>query len=299
MAADSNMQQTYWTLDMAGPAPTATPTYPQAPTITPSVSPTLSVTPTRTPTPTRIVTPTIRPTSTPRLTITPTMLLTLTPTINLTPSSTPLPTKPFSPTHTPTPTVSPTPTTDPSFRQNSFDTQVFVSAKVDGIGKGGNPNPRNLARKVAVNVYSMENEVVLTGFGFLKYDKNNLFRGVIHLGKIDNGIYYIKVTSEHMLQTLILPKFQELRNDRLNILPEVFLTQGDLDDSNAVDLDDFNMALTCFQDRTCGVRPVIDPNAPADANPETFSIIDFNDDGAINVTDYNILLQVYRKYIGD
>jgi len=248
----ANATQTYWTFDLAGPQPTPTPVPTNLPMITPPLNPTINGT--------------LPGSSTTYIPL---------------PTPSPLPTKPFTPTDVPPPTMTPVPTVDPAYIQNAFDTQVVVSAKVFGIGGS---NPKHLTRKVDVEIYNADNAIVLTGHGFIKYNSNeNLFRGIIHLGKLNNDIYYVKIGSKNMLKTEVLPGFQEFRNDRLNILPQITIRQGDLNADNAVTLDDYNTALTCFQNKKCD-------------NPED---IDFNDDGITNITDYNILLQSFGQYKGD
>lgn len=182
-----------------------------------------------------------------------------------------------------TPTNTPIPTLPPDYSPNPLDMQLFVSAKVVGIGQGGNTNPRHLTRRVTVEIYDMDNKIVTSGWGYLVYDKINLFRGVIHMGPVEEGKYYIKVLSEKMLQSIVRPTFQELKNNRLNILPEVTMLQGDIDSNNKIDIVDYNTALSCFQNKKC----------------EDYKLIDFNDNDTANVVDYNILLHVYWETLGD
>lgn len=193
-----------------------------------------------------------------------------------------VPTKPFTPTKTPTPTRIPTPTIDPKFVVNPDDTQIGLSVKIPGVGEGGNRVPRNLSRKIQIDVYDQENELIKSGTGFLIYD-NGFFRGIIHLGQLPNNTYYLKVFGPNTLQMTVEPIFQQIRNDRLNILPEVHLLTGDLDTNNILNLEDYAIALTCFQDNKC----------------ETQESIDFNDDGKTDVTDYNLLLQNFWRFQGD
>lgn len=187
------------------------------------------------------------------------------------------------PTSNPTPTPTLVPTVPPDYIQNPLDTQVFVSAKVIGIGQGGNIRPRLNTRKATVRIFGADNKLKTTGYGFITYDGQNMFRGVIHLGELKNDKYYIKISAENMLQVTVQPIFQELLNTRLNYLPEVILLQGDINSDNQVNIVDYNIALPCFQNKRC----------------EDYTLIDFNDDNVANVIDYNILLQVFWEKIGD
>ena len=184
-------------------------------------------------------------------------------------------------TVTPLPAVTPVAGLPP-FTVNAFDTQLFVSIKIPGIGKDGNKHPQHLTRHVQVNLYDLANQPSVSGNGYLLFD-GDLFRGIIHLGKIPDATYFIKVIGDNTLQALVLPQFQPLSSQRLNVLPQVTLIQGDITEDNVLDLNDYNLALTCFQDKNC----------------QTASMIDFNDDGKTDVIDYNLLLQNFLRQAGD
>ncbi len=93
----------------------------------------------------------------------------------------------------------------------------------------------------------------------------------------------IKVASNYTLVSLMIPQFQNLTSESINVLPVVPLTQGDLNTNNVIDINDYNLALPCFQNKSC----------------ETKNIIDFNDDGKADVIDYNLLLSAFHQYEGD
>jgi uncharacterized protein YkwD len=289
LALVGNGSLSYWTVDLGTIAPTPTPTF------------------TLTPTPTRLPSSTPLPTSTtptPTLTTgvntpTPTQIgasPTLSPTIFTgSPTSTPLPTKQFTPTNTPVPTI------DPRYVANPNDTQLFIAVKLIGIGKDGNPAPRNSTRKVQVGLYDVNNELVKEGTGYLTFDKEDRFTGVVHFGSIPNGTYYVKVQGDNTLRTLIVPQFQAISNTHLNIMPTVTLVQGDLNADNVINLVDYNLALLCFQKSNCdssnGTRGGTTPTPTPVL--EKRNVIDFNDNGVVDVQDYNILLQNYWTATGD
>lgn len=171
-----------------------------------------------------------------------------------------------------------TPTAEPV----SPDMIISVSIKINGIGQGGNENPLHKTRQVTVNVYGVATTPVTTGTGYLTYDGSNYFTGVIHLGKLSQGAYFIKLVSPNTLQVLAQPAFQTLKIGKTNVIPAVTLYQGDLNGDNILDINDFNIALPCFQNSQC-----------------TDMRMDFNDDGVINVLDYNLFLQSYEVLHGD
>jgi len=152
-----------------------------------------------------------------------------------------------------------------------------------GIGPGANKSPKHLTRQAVVEIFDSSNKQVLTGNGFLKYNGTDSFEGIIHLGQLTNGIYYVKVSSINTLISIVLPQFQNLTSDKINVLPSVRLSQGDLNGDNVIDINDYNLALVCFQDKNCQAKDVID----------------LNDDGKADVIDYNLLLLAFHRYSGD
>lgn len=248
LASDPANDSYYWTLDLGGSTIITTPT------------------------PTLIITPS------------PSNIITITPILTqVYPSASPIPTNLPTPILTPKPTLGPTPTIVPGFTPNPLDMQVYVNAKIIGIGKDGNRNPRHLTRSVTVGVYDMKNKLVKEGYGFIIYDRTNIFHGITHFGPIDNGTYFIKILTPHMLRAMVMPTFQVLDSKVLNILPQVTLMQGDINDDNVINITDYNLALPCFQDKKC----------------QNKDLIDFNDDSRTDIIDYNILLSDYRESQGD
>ncbi len=163
------------------------------------------------------------------------------------------------------------------------DMKINVKVKIAGIGNGGNASPKHLTRHIKAIIYDTGEEPVTTGTGFLTYDNNGSFTGVIHLGKLNEGAYFVTLVGDGTLQVLAQPEFQTLLGGRVNEIPSVTLYQGNMDDDNILNIDDYNIALPCFQNKLC----------------DTANVIDFNDDGATNVTDYNLLLQSFEALRGN
>ncbi|MBA3724709.1 MAG: CAP domain-containing protein [Candidatus Levybacteria bacterium] len=173
----------------------------------------------------------------------------------------------------------PTPTAAPV----GVDVQIAVKVKIAGIGRDGNLTPKRLTRRVQAVIYGVEKEPITTGTAFLSFDNQDYFTGVIRLGKVTQGTYLVKIVSDNSLQTLAKPEFQTLLIDRVNPIPPVTLYQGDLNKDNVINIDDFNAALPCFQDKRC----------------ETPDLIDFNDDSVADVKDYNLLLRTFTQQPGN
>lgn len=201
------------------------------------------------------------------------------------PQSTATPTVPVNATVIPTNSITTTPTITPtpSIVLNPTDTRIKISIKLPGIGISGNKSPKHLTRLTDIEIFDLDNKKVLSGNGFLKYNNKDAFEGVVHLGQLAKGVYYVKVVSVNTLTALIVPEFQTINDDSVNNLPSVTLTPGDLNKDNIINIKDFNTALTCFQNAKC---PTADE-------------IDINDDGITNVVDYNIFLASFKRFEGD
>ena len=162
--------------------------------------------------------------------------------------------------------------------------QIAVNVKINGIGQSGNINPRHKTRRVSAVVYDTTNQAVTTGTAYINYDGNNYFTGTIHLGKLSQGSYFIKLVGDFTLQVLAKPEFQNLKINQTNTIPPVTLYQGDMNGDNILDINDYNMVLPCFQ------------SIPTCANAGQ---IDFNDDGVTDVKDYNLLLNSFGVLHGN
>lgn len=179
---------------------------------------------------------------------------------------------------TPSKGKDPTPTTGPI----GVDVQINVKVKIIGIGRGGNQSPKNLTRRVTAMVYGTAPEPVATGNSFLTYDNQEYFTGVIRLGKLSQGPYFIKLVGDNTLATLAKPEFQNLKIDTVNTVPPVNLYQGDINRDNVINIDDYNEVLPCFQQKRC----------------DQAKAIDFNDDGLTDAKDYNLLLRSFMEQPG-
>lgn len=165
----------------------------------------------------------------------------------------------------------------------SADMLIAVQVKINGIGQGGNTAPKHLTRRVRALVYGTGTDAVTTGTGYLTYDGHNYFTGTIHLGKLSQGAYFIKLVSDNTLQVLAKPEFQNLIINRINQIQPITLYLGDMNGDNILNIDDYNLVLPCFQDKNC----------------QTASTIDFNDDGKTDVKDYNLFLQSFEILHGN
>jgi uncharacterized protein YkwD len=203
--------------------------------------------------------------------------------VTATPSATATPT--IAPTASPAPSVSPTlivPTGTPE--PETSDMLINAQVEIYGVGKTGNPNPKHKTRQVIATIIGPGAQVITTGTAYLTYDGSNYFTGVIHLGKMSQGAYFIKLISPFTLQALVKPEFQNLKVNQTNNLSPVTLYQGDMNGDNVINIADYNLVLPCFQSlATC----------------QNVSELDYNDDGVVDVRDYNLFLQSFQNQYGD
>jgi hypothetical protein len=156
------------------------------------------------------------------------------------------------------------------------DTLLSIAIKINGLGQGGNILPQHNTRKVTIYLYGTTTSKIITKTVSLTYDGTKYFTGIIHVGKLAEGPYFIKLTDAHTLQVLSKPEIQTLTSSRVNVLSPYILYPGDMNDDNVLNKSDYNLALSCFQTTNC----------PDDS-------VDFNDDGMVNILDYNLLLQTF------
>lgn len=219
-----------------------------------------------------------------------------TPTPTPTYISTPTPTKTPTPTYapTPTPTYPPSPTPTPGL--TSFTLTVFQH----GIGASGdNSNPastlsnKNPVRKTIgadLQLFDISNKLIGVGVGDVTYDKEKgNYTGVISItsnngstNTFKTGQYTLKVKTEGHLRRL-MAGVQTIKAGQANTnLPAVTLITGDINNSNSLNILDYNHILDCYSDI-----------AAADncSSPDKKTASDINDDGSVNHIDYNLFLR--------
>lgn len=242
----------------------------------------------------------------------------------LSPTATPT----VTPTQTPTPTVTSTPTptqinycgktctTDTDCQSSGSTCQVCdvngshkcvasisptptpgamslgLEVLLHGIGNSGdnatiaaslsNKNPLHQGRSVHVFAYDLNNQLVVDKIGSVSFASDSgSFKGTLDLGTtIPTGKYYIKIQSDYHLRRLV-PGLQSLTEGTINIIPSVSLVAGDADNDNALTLLDYNMLIGCYS--------VLQP-ARSCTDQEKLAT-DFNDDGNVDGTDYNLFIR--------
>lgn len=215
------------------------------------------------------------------------------PTSTPTPTNTPIPTQrpiPF-PTVIPTPTnifLSPTQAPTPT----SFGTRFKLDIFLHGIGKGGDSaNQGGLGNMLPIHTKRVVSlEFYENGTDFLLYridgtvDFNSLegnFIGVIDTGSyIPNGSYILKLRSPSYLVKSFSGNVSIINNQVIK-LPIVYLVTGDINNSNSIDLLDYNLLIDCYSDFTPAIN----------CTPTMKAAADLSDDGKVDQVDYNLFLR--------
>ncbi len=171
-------------------------------------------------------------------------------------------------------------------------TSISLNLLLHGLGKGGdsaNPNgggtaaPRRSQRSVAIEVLDSQNKLVLTKEGTVNFDSSvGNFKGDVDLGtEVPTGAYTVKVKADQFLKALG-PGIQSFTQGQINILPQMTLTSGDMNNDNKIDILDYNTLADCYSD-TLPAQNCSDPAKKLSA--------DITDDGSVNQFDYNLFLR--------
>lgn len=214
---------------------------------------------------------------------------TLTPTV---PQATDTPTVSPSPVATSTPTSTPTPT--------PISTRLNFNVFLHSIGHSGdnassayslsNQNPLHPDRNLHVLVLDAANTVVADQMAQIHYSSvSGNFTGTLDLGvSFPSGPYNVKLQADYHLRRLV-PGIQIITTDQTTVLPPVFLTAGDANTDNGLNILDYNIFRNCFS--------IAAP--PVACTPAQKLAADFNDDGAVDGTDYTLFIRELSQQNGD
>lgn len=198
-----------------------------------------------------------------------------------------------SPTTTTTQAPTATATQIPTETVAPGETGIKLSLKLPGIGKtsGDNASPIRTTRTTTVSVFnSLNTEIVHQMTGTLEYNATNgYYEGAVGIGtSIPSGSYTVKVKMDNTLYKR-LPGIVAITSGKAdNTTPQAKLVSGDLNQDNALGVEDYTTFLACFQgNSTCTGDIAIKS--------------DINDNGNVNGDndDQNILQYNYTNRLGD
>ncbi len=224
--------------------------------------------------------------ATPSATLTPPV--TITPGITITPIISSTSTPPVAATSIPVPTAPPGSTI---LSLNVFLHTIGNSGDNANPGNhsGSNKNPRNRTRTVSVEIRNTEDLAVASGSGSVVYDTaTGSFKGRVGVVNLPvTGEYIVKVKDPTHLQRVI-PGFHLLTKGQLNILPDATLVAGDANGDNKLNILDFNFLDDCYGN-----------NANATCTPAKRLLVDFDDNGVVDLFDSNTLLRELGTQTGE
>jgi hypothetical protein len=199
------------------------------------------------------------------------------------------------------PSVGPTPTPAPG------DTLLAFTIGIDAIGSTGDnvnsdsssstQNPLTPTRNLTVQVLDSNNNLTANQVGSINYNTGTgLFTGTINLGQgFIAGDYTVKVSSDGHLRRII-PGIQNITLGQTVQMPRVNLVAGDVDSNNILNINDYNIVLSCVNDPDIAN---IDNHALCNTNASYAKLSDLDDNGTINKFDYNLFLREYSVQNGD
>jgi hypothetical protein len=223
------------------------------------------------------------------------------------PSPSPTPTPTVAPSGIPTPTPTAVPTASPTPTPQSGDTILALTIGLDAIGTTGdnanpdstssNQNPLTKNRNAEVLVFDNNNNQVSGKVGSINYNASTgLFAGSVDLGQgFVTGSYTVKVKSDGHLRRLI-PGIQNITAGTTNQMPRVNLIAGDINGNNSLNINDYNILLSCISDQDIAN---IDNHVLCNTNSSYITLSDLDNNGVINKFDYNLFLREYSVQSGD
>lgn len=195
---------------------------------------------------------------------------------------------PSQPTLTPTPiSILPTPTFIPG------GMQLEISLQLSAIGGSGeNTNPFTTQKILTVELFNVINNTdqpVLSKTGYIMFDpQQKVFTGIIDLGtSVTQGDYYLKVKTDKYLKKRIPGIVSLTPGAKITVSP-VKLSTGDINNDNKIDIRDYNIIVSCFEDK-----------AATSSCGNNKQLADLDDNGTIDGVDYNILIKSLSAREGD
>ncbi|GEM_PF-6760299 len=197
------------------------------------------------------------------------------------------------PTASAVPTVLPTHVPQPTPKLNERSTKFDFDLALTGIGStSGNLSPLFPQRTLTVEVIDGLDRKVLEKKGFILWDGvTQTFYGTIDMGNtLNTGTYTVKVKTDRYLRKAF-PNTQ-IAKGGLIVIPTASLIVGDINGDNLLDVQDYNLYVSCYKDRAntieCGKN-----KTNADLND------DGKNDSETDLTDYKLLFGSLKVQKGD
>jgi glucose/arabinose dehydrogenase len=194
-------------------------------------------------------------------------------------------------THTITTAATATTYTANFVEQGTASTKIGLNLLLHGVGNGGdsvNPNtqgnmaPVHQQRTVTVDIVNQQNQTVLTKQGTVAYNSaQGNFTGSVDLGTtLPTGFYQVKVKTNQYLRSIV-PGIHTITAGTNNQLPQAALIVGDANGDNALSILDYSLLVGCYSDFLPATN----------CTPANKILTDLNDDGNVNLSDFNLFLR--------
>lgn len=204
----------------------------------------------------------------------------------------------------------------PSAAPTGAETPLSFKLLLHGIGSAGdnpnpngsdlsNKNPLHPQRNLQVEVFDTNNQLVASVSGPLSLnfdDKNGFFTGKLDLGPgFREGNYNLKVKTDRYLKKRV-PGIQLIKRGQENQVPQTALVAGDVNGDNNLNVLDYNAFLDCGYGE---IEPLamLDPNSKFNRTVcqahKPAELVDIDDNGVINSSDYNLFLRELSVQNGD
>jgi hypothetical protein len=152
-------------------------------------------------------------------------------------------------------------------------------AGISNGGNGDNNTPRRPERSATVQVINQSNQPSFQTQTTLRYsaDTGSYGATIILPAGLPDGTYTIKARFDNTLLNRSAPV--AVRRRTTTTIPRFALISGDIYRNDKIDIFDYNAIVSCYGDRPCDVKQKAD----------------LNDDGAVGLIDYNILLAHFDR----
>lgn len=149
---------------------------------------------------------------------------------------------------------------------------------------GGNTNPLHTSRNVTLTISDTNNSQVAQQQGQVSYTSQaQNFQGTIPVSNLPRGNYIISIKMDGFLGKLV-PGIVSMTQGQVVNLASISLVNGDMNNDNQLDIQDYNVLLSCFGSKfttpTC-LTPATSLSPGAD----------IDDDGTVGGADYNLFLR--------
>ena len=158
----------------------------------------------------------------------------------------------------------------------------------------GNMNPVRTVYPLAIELDDINNDPIATASGVITWNSvdGDFVNTSFDFGTLipTGSTYNSKVIVPGFLEKKVSKGPFAIQSGQTITFQPLYLTNGDINNDNVIDLLDYNVFLSCYSD----ILPA-QPSCTSEQNSES----DLNDDGVVNGIDYNAWVREISKVFGD